>query len=82
VEDLEKTTAFYQDVFGFQKVEMTRTRDHISRHLTDGTLDSILRKYDEDTQSEALQASGARLCIRHFAIEVEDRQQAEQQIKS
>ena len=49
VDDLEKTTAFYQQVFGFQEVETARTRDHISRHLTDGRLDFTLIKYDEGT---------------------------------
>jgi catechol 2,3-dioxygenase-like lactoylglutathione lyase family enzyme len=82
VEDLEKTIAFYQGVFGFQKVETTRTRDHISRALPDGTLDFTPLKYDKDTQSEESQVSGAGPCIHRFAIEVEDRQQAEQQIKS
>jgi lactoylglutathione lyase len=82
VEDLEKTTAFYQQVFGFQEVETTRTRDHVSRHLTDGRLDFTLIKYDEDTESKESQASGAGPCIHHFAIEVDDVQQAEEQIKS
>ena len=36
VEDLEKTTEFYQKVFGFREVETRKTRDHLSRHLTDG----------------------------------------------
>ena len=72
VEDLEKTTAFYQHVFGFQEVETARTRDHISRHLTDGTLDFTLIKYDEGTQSKESQASGVGPCIHHFAIEVDD----------
>lgn len=52
VDDLEQTTAFYQNVFGFQEVETTRTRDHLSRHLTDGRLDFTLIKYDEGTQSK------------------------------
>jgi lactoylglutathione lyase len=82
VEDLEKTTAFHQNVFGFRKVETTRTRDPISCHLTDGTLDFTLLKYDKDRQLKESQASGAGPCIHHFAIEVEDLQQAEQQIKS
>ena len=82
VDDLEKTTAFYQHVFGFQEVETTRTRDHISRHLTDGALDFTLIKYDEGTQSPESQASGAGPCIHHFAIEVEDLHQAEREIKA
>lgn len=72
VEDLEKTTEFYQKVFGFREVETRKTRDHLSRHLTDGTLDFTLIKYDEGTESAESKASGAGPCIHHFAIEVED----------
>ena len=72
VEDLEKTTAFYQEVFGFREVETRKTRDHLSRHLTDGALDFTLIKYDEGTESAESKASGEGPCIHHFAIEVED----------
>lgn len=72
VEDLEKTTEFYQKVFGFREVETKKTRDHVSRHLTDGALDFTLIKYDAGTQSAESKASGAGPCIHHFAIEVED----------
>ena len=51
VEDLEKTTEFYQKVFGFREVETRKTRDHLSRHLTDGAIDFTLIKYDEGTDS-------------------------------
>ena len=37
---------------------------------------------DEGTQSKESQASAVGPCIHHFAIEVEDLQQAEQEIKS
>lgn len=72
VEDLEKTTEFYQKVFGFREVETRKTRDHLSCHLTDGALDFTLIKYDEGTQSAESRASGEGPCIHHFAIEVED----------
>lgn len=72
VEDLEKTTEFYQKVFGFEEVETKKTRDHVSRHLTDGDLDFTLIKYDAGTQSAESKASGAGPCIHHFAIEVDD----------
>jgi len=72
VEDLEKTTEFYQTVFGFREVETRKTRDHLSRHLTDGALDFTLIKYDDGTQSAESRASGAGPCIHHFAIEVDD----------
>jgi lactoylglutathione lyase len=44
VENLEETTAFYQKVFGFWEVETRKTRDHLSRHLTDGAMDFTLIK--------------------------------------
>ena len=72
VDDLDKTTAFYQDVFGFREVETRKTRDHLSRHLTDGALDFTLIKYDEGTQSAESTAAGEGPCIHHFAIEVDD----------
>jgi lactoylglutathione lyase len=72
VDDLEKTTAFYQKVFGFREVETRKTRDHLSRHLTDGALDFTLIKYDEGTDSAESKASGEGPCIHHFAIEVDN----------
>jgi len=72
VDDLEKTTEFYQKVFGFAEVETKKTRDHTSRHLTDGELDFTLIKYDAGTQSAESKASGEGPCIHHFAIEVDD----------
>jgi lactoylglutathione lyase len=53
-------------------VETRKTRDHVSRHLTDGALDFTLIKYDEGTHSAESKASGEGPCIHHFAIEVDD----------
>ncbi|MGQ0750019.1 MAG: VOC family protein [Betaproteobacteria bacterium] len=75
VEDLERTTEFYQKVFGFREVETRKTRDHLSRHLTDGALDFTLIKYDDGTQSAESRASGEGPCIHHFAIEVDNVEQ-------
>src|ERR1043166_475953 len=81
VEDLEKTTEFYQRVFGFWEVETRKTRDHLSRHLTDGTIDFTLIKYDAGTESAESQAAGEGPCIHHFAIEVDDMERYAAQIK-
>jgi lactoylglutathione lyase len=81
VEDLEKTTKFYEEVFGFWEAETRKTRDHLSRHLTDGEIDFTLIKYDEGTQSAESKAAGEGPCIHHFAIEVEDLAQATDKIK-
>jgi len=72
VENLEKATEFYEKVFGFREVETRKTRDHISRHMTDGKLDFTLMKYDEGTTSRESLAAGEKPCIHHFAIEVDD----------
>ncbi|HXF65397.1 MAG TPA: VOC family protein [Burkholderiales bacterium] len=72
VEDLEKTTEFYQKVFGFREVETRKTRDHLSRHLTDGRIDFTLIRYDEGADSREAKAAGEKPCIHHFAIEVDD----------
>jgi lactoylglutathione lyase len=81
VEDLDKTTEFYQKVFGFREVETKKTRDHLSRHLTDGALDFTLIKYDDDTESAESKASGEGPCIHHFAIEVDDLETYSKQLK-
>ena len=72
VEDLEKATEFYEQVFGFRQVETRKTRDHISRHMTDGQIDFTLMKYDEGTRSAESLAAGEKPCIHHFAVEVDD----------
>ena len=80
VEDLERTTSFYRDVFGFTEVETTKVRDHTSRHLTDGNLDFALIKYDAGSESAESRASGSGPCIHHFAVEVDDLEQAKAQV--
>ena len=52
VENLEEATEFYEKVFGFKEVETRKTRDHISRHMTDGKLDFKLMKNDEGPTSK------------------------------
>ena len=71
VDDLEKATEFYEKGFGFTEMETGQVRDHTSRHLTDGTIDLALIKYDSEESAEA-RASGLGPCIHHFAIEVDD----------
>ncbi|HEV2432087.1 MAG TPA: VOC family protein, partial [Burkholderiales bacterium] len=79
VEDLERTTEFYQKVFGFVEMNTEKVRDHTSRHLSDGVLDIALIKYDPGTQSAESKAAGEGPCIHHFAVEVEDVSKATEQ---
>lgn len=82
VDDLEKTTKFYEEVFGFWEAETRKTRDHLSRHLTDGEIDFTLIQYDEGTESAESKASGEGPCIHHFAVEVADLEKSKAEILS
>ena len=81
VDDVGRTGNFYKDVFGFQDSETRKTRDHVSRHMSDGQLDFTLMKYDAGTTSKESTASGEGPCIHHFAIEVPDIDKARKQIE-
>jgi lactoylglutathione lyase len=82
VEDLERTTEFYQKVFGFVEMNTEKVRDHTSRHLSDGVLDIALIQYDAGTQSAESKAAGAGPCIHHFAVEVDNVAAATKQVQS
>ena len=71
VDDLSKTSEFYEKVFGFIPTDTSKVRDHTSCHLTDGTIDLALIKYDSEESAES-KAAGEGPCIHHFAIEVDD----------
>ena len=72
VDDLEKSTKFYEDVFGFKQLNTSYRNGHYSRHLTDGAVFFTLMKYDSEEAPEAT-LSGAGPCIHHYGIEVDDR---------
>jgi lactoylglutathione lyase len=82
VDDLERTTRFYREVFGFAEMSTDRVRDHTSRHLSDGTIDLALIQYDAGTQSAESRAAGEGPCIHHFAVEVPDIRAAESRIRA
>jgi lactoylglutathione lyase len=48
VDDLEKATKFYEEVFGFRQTGTGYARGHVSRHLTDGNIDLALMVYDSE----------------------------------
>jgi lactoylglutathione lyase len=82
VDDLERTTQFYREVFGFSEMSTDRVRDHTSRHLSDGAIDLALIQYDAGTQSAESRAAGEGPCIHHFAVEVADLARAEKRIRA
>ena len=75
VDDIGKTSAFYETVFGFRHVNTVqhegRMGNHISRHLTDGIMDLTLINYEHENADQASLA-GPAPCIHHFGIEVDD----------
>src|SRR3954469_4817492 len=73
VEDLEKATKFYQDVFGIYQLKTGHARGHTSRHMTEGTIDLALMTSEREDEPEA-KLAGPGPCIHHFGIEVEDRE--------
>ena len=82
VDDVDRTGEFYREVFGFVDSGTRKTRDHLSRHMSDGEIDFTLMKYDAGTQSAESKAAGDGPCIHHFAIEVEDIAKAAGEIRA
>ena len=72
VADLETATRFYETVFGFRQVKTGRSRGHVSRHLTDGSIDLARMLYDSEDDPEA-KLVGRGSAIHHFGIVVADR---------
>jgi lactoylglutathione lyase len=81
VNDLEQATKFYEEVFGFRQVKTGHARGHVSRHMTDGTIDLALMVYDSEEAQEA-QLSGPGPCIHHWGIEVDDREAVAAKIRA
>ncbi len=82
VDDLERTTEFYEKVFGFKEAKTEKVRDHTSRHLSDGVIDLSIMQYDAGTDSAESKAAGEGPCIHHFAVEVDDLKRAEKEIRA
>jgi lactoylglutathione lyase len=80
VNDLEKATKFYENVFGFKQLSTGRNHQHVSRHLTDGDTDLALMIYDSEDAAEA-QLAGKGPCIHHWGLEVADRAAFAEKIK-
>jgi len=80
VNDLDKATRFYEDVFGLYQTKTGHARGHVSRHMTDGNIDLALMVYDSENESEA-QLSGPGPCIHHWGIEVENREETMRKIE-
>lgn len=83
VNDLEESTKFYEEVFGFRVVTTHRGKGsaHVSRHLTDGNIDLALLVYDSEDAEDAM-LSGAGPCIHHWGAEVDDIPAAAERIRA
>jgi catechol 2,3-dioxygenase-like lactoylglutathione lyase family enzyme len=72
MQDFDKATKFYEDIFNIYQTKNTHARGHHSRHMTDGNIDLALMLYDSEDEKEAkLAGAGAR--IHHIGLEVLDR---------
>lgn len=69
VDDVARASKFWQDVFGFKLTASYHQRDHLSVHLTDGTIDLALVHFG-GADTEAAKAAGDVPCIHHFGIDV------------
>lgn len=72
VDDIESSSAFYRDIFGFEIVRTETKAGRVTRGMTDGNIDLTLMRYESEEAPEAT-LSGSGPCIHHFGIEVEDR---------
>ena len=72
MEDLEKATRFYNDIFGIYTTKEKHARGHLSRHMTDGNIDLALMLYDSEDEKEA-KLAGPGIQIHHIGVEVADR---------
>ncbi|MBX9464323.1 MAG: VOC family protein [Aquamicrobium sp.] len=72
VDDIEASSAFYRDIFGFEIVRTEMKAGRVTRGMTDGAMDLTLMRYDSEDAPEAT-ISGRGPCIHHFGIEVDDR---------
>ena len=72
VDDLDAAVEFYRTVLGFTDVRQGRVRDHYSRHMTDGSIDVALIKYDSEESSTEAKAAGSGPCIHHIGFAVDD----------
>jgi lactoylglutathione lyase len=81
VTDLEQATKFYTEVFGFKVTKTGRSREHISRHLTDGHVDIALMVYDQEDAEEA-QLAGPGPRLHHWGISVDDQDATAEKIKA
>jgi lactoylglutathione lyase len=80
VNDLEEATKFYTEVFGFKETKTGRSREHMSRHLTDGHVDIALMVYDDENSAEA-QMAGPGPRLHHWGISVDDQDAAAEKIR-
>ncbi len=72
VRDLEASTRFYREVFGFRVVGDATSKDHVSRHLTDDRVDMALMEYGGDRDRADYPLPGAVPGLHHFGVAVDD----------
>ena len=72
MDDLEEKKDFYMNTVGMKFCRQSKTRDHISCHLTDGYMDFTLVAYDEGDDSEEAKYAPDGPCVHHTGFETDD----------
>ena len=73
VNDADQAAKIFKDVFGFTETDRRRSDEdnHLSMHLTDGTVDLAFLSFDSGDDHGMAAAAGGEYCIHHFGIDVE-----------
>lgn len=80
VNDLDKATAFYENVFGFKRGATSETSSHVARKLTDGDTTLSLLQYRDEQSAEA-RIAGDGPGIQHWGLEVGDPEAVAETVK-
>ena len=81
VMDLEKSLAYYRDVFGYEVINNFWHDGHYSCHLRGAGINLTLLKYDSEEAAEALY-SGTGPTIHHIGIETSDMAATTEKLKA
>jgi len=81
VDNLERTTQFYEKVFGFKESKTQKVRDH-TRAISPTARSTCRSCSTTPTPNPPSRRPGRRPCIHHFAVEVDDLKEAEKEVRA
>ena len=81
VKDLEESAAFYQDVFGLERVGEEHLEMGSGVYLSDGVVNLALLRYRSD-EAAGVADSASFVGAHHFGFQVEDLAEAQRRIEA